>query len=78
MQNAIYYSIGDPSYLAPLVANALSEGSNDTDALIRFLAQVEWLIQIRSVKASVSDKKDALTEAKHLMKMASKIVNAIV
>lgn len=78
MQNAIYYSLGAPSYLAPLVADALSEGSNDEDTLIRFLAQVEWLIQIRSVKASVSEKEDALTEAKQLMKTASKIVNAII
>lgn len=78
MQNAIYYSLGDPSYLSFLVANALREGANDPDALIHFLAQVEWLIQIRSVKASVSDKNDALTEAKQLMKMTVKIVNAII
>ena len=78
MQNAIYYSLGDPSYLSFLVANALREGSDDKDSLMHFLAQVEWLIQIRSVKASVSDKEDALTEAKQLMNMTLKIVNAVI
>ena len=78
MQTAIYYSLGDPSSLSFLVATALSEKAKDSDAPLDFLAQVEWLIQIRSVKASVSEKEDALTEAKQLMKMTLKIVNAII
>jgi len=78
MQTAIYYSLGDPSSLSFLVATALSEEAKDPDAPLDFLAQVEWLIQIRSVKANVSEKEDALTEAKQLMKMTLTIVNAII
>ena len=78
MQTAIYYSLGDPSYLAFLVGDALREGVGDKDSLMRFLVQVEWLIQIRSVKASVSDKEEALKEANQLMKMASKMVKGII
>jgi hypothetical protein len=77
MQAAIYYCLGDPSYLVFLVADALSEAANGPDVPTDFLAQVEWLIQIRSAKASVSEKEDALTEAKQLMKLTVTIVNAI-
>ena len=78
MQMAIYYGLGDPSYVAFLVGKALQEGVRDGDSFMRFLAHLEWLIQIRSVKTSDSDKEDALTEAKHLMKMASTFVTGIV
>ena len=77
MQTAIYYCLGDPSYLSFLVADAVSEEAKDPDVPMDFLAQVEWLIKIRSVKDSVSEKEEALTEAKQLMKMTLKIVNAI-
>jgi hypothetical protein len=78
MQLAIYHSLGDPSYVAFLVGNALREGFRNEDSFLRFLAHLEWLIQIRSVKTSDSDKKDALREAKHLMKMALTFVTRIV
>jgi hypothetical protein len=78
MQLAIYYSLGDPSYVAFLVGNALREGFRDGDLLLRFLSHLEWLIQIRSVKTSDSDKEDALREAKHLMDMALTFVTRIV
>jgi hypothetical protein len=78
MQMAIYYSLGDPSYVVFLVGNALHEGFRDGDSFLRFLAHLEWLIQIRSVKTDDSDKGDALMEAKHLMKMAVQIVSGIV
>jgi hypothetical protein len=78
MQLAIYYSLGDPSYVAFLVGNALREGFRDGDSLLRFLSHLEWLIQIRSVKTSDSDKENALREAKHLMDMALTFVTRIV
>ena len=78
MQLAIYYSLGNPSYMAFLVGNALREEFRDGDSFLRFLAHLEWLIQIRSIKTSDSDKKDALREAKHLMKMALTFVTRIV
>ena len=78
MQLAIYYGLGTPSYVAFLVGNALREGVRDGDSFLRFLTHLEWLIQIRSVKTSDSDKEDTLTEAKHLMKMALTFVTGIV
>ena len=78
MQLAIYYGLGDPSYVAFLVRNALREGGRYGDSFLRFLAHLEWLIQIRSVKTGDSEKEDALTEAKHLMKMALTFVKGIV
>lgn len=76
MQMAIYYSLGDPSYMAALVEDALGEGGKE-NTLIRFLIRLEWLIQIRSVKSSVTDR-EALNEAKLLMSIALKIVKGII
>ncbi len=78
MQLAIYYSLGDPSYVAFLVGNALQEGFRNEDSFLRFLTHLEWLIQIRSLKTSESDKKDALREAKRLMEMALTFVTRFV
>lgn len=78
MQLAIYYSLGDPSYVAFLVGNALREGFRNEDSFLRFLTHLEWLIQIRSVKTSESDKRDALREAKRLMEMALTFVTCFV
>lgn len=78
MQLAIYYSLGDPSYVAFLVGNALREGFRNEDSFLRFLTHLEWLIQIRSVKTSESDKRDALREAKRLMEMALTFVTRFV
>ncbi len=77
LQTAVYYCLGDPSCLSFLVADAVSEEATDPDAPLDFLVQVEWLIQIRSVKASVSEKAEALTAAKQLMKLTLPIINAI-
>ncbi len=78
MQTAIYYCLGDPSYLAPIVGDALGTGGLSNDSLMRFLIQVEWLIQVRSAKSSVSDKEEALKEAGQLIEMASKMVEGII
>jgi hypothetical protein len=78
MQLAIYYSLGDPGSVAFLVANALREGVPPGDAILRFLAHFEWLIQIRSVNTGDSTKEDALKEAQHVLTMASTMVSRIV
>jgi len=78
MQLAIYYSLGDPASVAFFVANALREGVPPGDAILRFLAHFEWLIQIRSVKTGDSTKEDVLKEAQHVLTMASTMVSRIV
>ena len=77
MQTAIYYSLGDPSYMAFLVGSAIEEGLGDKDSLMRFLVQVEWLIQVRNARAIDSEKEATLKEARRLMKLASEMIKGI-
>jgi hypothetical protein len=76
MQTAIYYCLGDPSYLTKLVETALRHEVRDR-SLLRFLVQFDRLIQERTAIASVSSKEDTLNEANQLMKMTTEIVTII-
>ncbi len=78
MQLAIYYTLGDPSTVAFLVASALREGVPEGDAILRLLAHLEWLIQIRSIPTGDATLGDALREAQQVQVVASTIVTRIV
>ena len=78
MQRALYYSLGDASTVAFLVASALREGVPVGDAILRLLAHLEWLIQIRSIPAGDATLGDALREAQQVQVIASTIVTRLV
>ncbi len=78
MQLALYNSLGDPSTVAFLVASALREGVPEGDAILRLLAHLEWLIQIRSIPTGDATLGDALQEAQQVQGIASTIVTRLV
>ncbi len=78
MQLALYNSLGDPSTVAFLVASALREGVPEGDAILRLLAHLEWLIQIRSIPIGDAALGDALREAQQVQAIASTIVTRLV
>ncbi len=78
MQLALYNSLGDPSTVAFLVASALREGVPEGDAILRLLAHLEWLIQIRSIPTGDAALGDALREAQQVQAIASTIVTRLV
>lgn len=73
-QTSIYYSLGDPGYLNPLVKRAVKKVKSSQDSLVRCLVQIEQLIQKRSLKPEVDGREATLREAEHLFKIASTIV----
>ena len=78
MQLALYNSLGDPSTVAFLVASALQKGVPEGDAILRLLAHLEWLIQIRSIPTGDATLGDALREAQQVQAIASTIVTRLV
>ncbi len=75
-QTAIYYGLGDPEYLAPLVEKNLV-GENGKDALMRVLVKIELLIRRDSELAESLEKEAAIEEAKNLISVASDMVSTM-
>ncbi len=74
-QTAVYYSLGDPQYLAPLVLQTIAEERKAKDALMRTLIQIELSIERDSSQAEKLGKTAMISEAKRLLEIASQIVN---
>jgi len=72
-QTAVYYSLGDPEYLVPLVEKNLPN-SDVKDTLMRMLVQIELLIQRDSGMAETLSKSFAIEEARHLIGVSSEVV----
>ena len=76
-QTAVYYSLGDPEYLAPLVEKNMTNG-NSKDALMRILVQMEQLIQRSSGVAETLNKNLVVEEAKRFVEITSEMVKILV
>jgi hypothetical protein len=76
LQTVIYYALGDPIYLAPLVAQSIRQKIRVQDPILRFLLQIEWLIQIHKVVGP--DNHDAaLLNVSRLLHYVTQIVQEI-
>jgi hypothetical protein len=44
-RNAIYYSLGEPAFIEILIREEIMKNSNTNDSILRFLIEVESIIQ---------------------------------
>jgi len=77
-QTAIYYSLGDPEYLASIVGKSIENEKMIKDATMRLLIQMETLIQRDNTLAERLDRKSLIEESRILLEIDSKIVNLVV
>ena len=78
-QTAIYYSLGDPEYLAFAVKEALQEKGRNKDLLMVLLTQIERFINNTSSEIVDILRKDiVIIEAKKLLEIASDIIALMV
>lgn len=77
-QTAIYYSLGDPQYLAPLINQNIEDERKIKDSLMRTLIQIEQLIKRDSSLAEKLGKTAAIEDAKHLLEISSEIVRIMI
>lgn len=77
-QTAVYYSLGNPEYLAPLVEKNMTNEKTIKDVLMRILVQMEQLIQRSSGVAETLNKNLVIEEAKRFVEMSSGMVKLLV
>lgn len=74
-QTSVYYIMGDPSYLTPLVNTAVEEGSGLENATMKFLVDFELVIRSCVNSGERLGKAAAIQNAKSLIELAAKIVS---
>lgn len=76
-QAAVYYSLGDPLYMDPMIRQ-IAEGEIPVhDPLLHCLVKMERKIRARSEMPETITKDEALKEAGQLIEVATDIVEAV-
>jgi hypothetical protein len=66
-RNAIYYSLGEPAFIEILIREEVTKNPNTNDSILRFLIEIENIIQ------QISQLEEVNSDA--MMKQADSIVN---
>ena len=73
-QTSVYYSLGDPSYIAKLVNRNIRGNKTVEDAMMRFLTNLELSIRNCTNKGEKLEKNTAINNARTLIELASRMV----
>jgi len=75
-KNAIYYSIGEPSYIEILIREEMGKPKRENDAILRFLVELEETVQQLGQLEEINE--DAMMkQADTLVQMASDFVETL-
>ncbi|MCJ7609211.1 hypothetical protein MUP00_06035 [Candidatus Bathyarchaeota archaeon] len=74
-QTSVYYIMGDPSYLTPLVNNAIDEAVGLENAIMKFLVDFELVIRSCINSGERLGKEAAIQNAKCLIELVAKTVS---
>lgn len=72
-QAAIYYSLGDPAFIAPIVQETLQMQCDIDDPILNFLVEIEKAIQQLSQNPKVDNEK-TMEHVKDIIDFTSEIV----
>jgi len=76
-QTSVYYSVGDPAYLTPMVNEALEGKRSVENPTMKFLADMELMIRSCINGGERLGKDIAMRNAKTLIELASKVVSLV-
>jgi hypothetical protein len=76
-QTSIYYCLGDPSYLMPIVNSVLESKAASMKPLLRLLTDIEAIIRSYSEDIGVAAKSDIINKARSLLEVASRLASII-
>jgi len=76
-QAAVYYSLGDPAYLDPIIRQITEGEILVKDPLLNCLVRIERKIIVRSEMPEATTKYEALKEAGQIIEVAKDIVEAV-
>jgi hypothetical protein len=75
-RNAIYYSLGEPAFIEILIREEVTKNQNTNDSILRFLIEVESIIQQISQLEEVNS--DAMMkQADSIVGIATEIVETL-
>jgi hypothetical protein len=72
-QASIYYSLGDPAYIVPIVQETLHLGQDVKEPILNFLVEIEKTLQ-QLANSPTSDKEKTLAQVSDIIEFASEIV----
>lgn len=72
-QAAIYYSLGDPTFIVPIVHETVYTKQNIKEPILNFLVEIEKALQ-QLAQNPKSDTENAMEHVKVIIKFASEIV----
>jgi hypothetical protein len=77
-RNAIYYSLGEPAFVEIAIREAYEKTQEQTitDPILRFLLEIEGMVQQLSQLEEIDEKK-MMEQADNLVQIASDIVEAL-
>jgi len=76
-QAAIYYSLGDPAYIAPIVHETLRTRQRIDDPVLNFLVEIEKTLQ-QLAQDPNSDSEKVMDQVNDIIKFTSEIVELFV
>lgn len=75
-RNAIHYSLGEPAFIEAIIRESASETRMISDSFLRFLLEIEQMIQQLAQLEGVDGEK-AMEQADKLINVASEIVETL-
>lgn len=76
-QAAIYYSLGDPTFIMPIVHEALYTGQKIKEPILNFLVEIEKTLQ-QFASEPKSDMENSMKQVKDIITYTSEIVELFV
>jgi hypothetical protein len=72
-QAAIYYSLGDPAFIVPIVQETLLTKQNIKDPILNFLVEIEKTLQ-QLAQCPKADNEKTMEQVKDIIEFTSEIV----
>ena len=73
-QASIYYSLGDPTFIVPIIHETISNQEKVNDPILNFLVEIEMTIQQLAQNPTLDNEK-MLEQAKDIIEFTSEIVD---
>jgi hypothetical protein len=72
-QASIYYSLGDPTYIVPIIQEAVHTGRNSNEPILKFLVEIEKTLQ-QLANSPTTDNEKTLAQVNEIIDFTSEIV----
>ncbi|PVX26540.1 MAG: hypothetical protein CW691_01265 [Candidatus Bathyarchaeum sp.] len=72
-QAAIYYSLGDPAFIVPIVHETLNTKQNVNDPILNFLVEIEKTLQ-QLAQSPTADNQKTMEQVADIIEFTSEIV----